>query len=137
MELQASRSWGEGSEGDGEVHEPVRPVADGHNPGLGIGDPAGLVLFLADTIDDMLLWVAGARLGDRTDEVDLIVLLHINDMIGVVDSEHWAGVVPVNKVHLLCSGSRDGESRQRQEQLLWCHFFCELSLWWCPHVSPP
>ena len=40
LELQATRGWREGPEGDGEVHEPVRPVADGHNSWLGIGDAA-------------------------------------------------------------------------------------------------
>ena len=118
MELQASRSWGEGSEGDGEVHEPVRPVTDGHDSGLGVGDPAGLVLFLADTVDDMLLWVAGARLGDRADQVDLVIFpgqvafVDVHNVVCVVNAEHGVVPVPVDVVDVLGLHSPDHKGCQ-------------------------
>jgi hypothetical protein len=60
-------------EGDGEQHELVRLVADGDDPRVGIGDPARLILILANTIDDIsldVLWM-GPWTIDWADNVDL------------------------------------------------------------------
>ncbi len=68
LELQPTRGGAEGPEGDGEVEEPLGPVADGHNLGPGTGDPAVHVLLSAHAVDNMLL------LGVGTDEVQLVIL---------------------------------------------------------------
>ena len=61
-ELKTSGSRCEGSEGDGEVHETVRTVADGHNLGFGVGDSARIVFLTTHTVDHMPLRVSVARL---------------------------------------------------------------------------
>ena len=73
-ELQAPGGRREGPEGDGEVHEGLRPVTDGHDPWPGVGHAAAVKLLLLDAVDDVLLGVEGAGFVDRTDEVDLVVL---------------------------------------------------------------
>ncbi len=45
----------------GEVHQFMRLVADCDHPGVGVGDPARLVLVLADAVDDVRLHVVDVR----------------------------------------------------------------------------
>ena len=42
-------------EGDCELCLIIRPVTDGHHPGVSLTDPAGVVLLLAHVVDDVLL----------------------------------------------------------------------------------
>ena len=62
------------AERDGEVHEGLRPVTNGDNPGPRIGDPARVKLVLVDAVDDVLLCICNAGLVHWTYQVDLIVL---------------------------------------------------------------
>ncbi len=91
LEFQPTGSGTEGPEGDGEVEEPLGPVADGHNLGPGTRDPAVHVLLSAHAVDDMLLFRA------RADNVQLIVLpgqvttVHIHHMVCIVCPENRIG----------------------------------------------
>ena len=110
MELQTSRGGSEGPEGDGEVHEGVRFVADGHNSRLGVGYTAGVKLLSAHGVDHMGLRVKRSRARHWADQVDLVVLLHIHDVVGVVNPEHWALTIPMHVVDffgLTCAGHGD------------------------------
>ena len=84
LEFQSAGGGGEGTEGDGEVEQAVRAVAHGHDARLGIGDPAGVVLLLADHVDHVPLRAHLPPLGHGADEVDLIVLADVDDVVGVV-----------------------------------------------------
>ena len=107
VEFKAAGSGGERSEGDGEVHQPVRLVANGNNCWLGIGDSARVKLLTADAVDDVFFRVLDAGLGDWADDVDLVILpgfianIDVDNVIGVVNSEHGVGLVPVDVVKLL------------------------------------
>ena len=46
-------SWEIPPEGDRELKLPVRLVADGHHPRVGLADPAAVVLLLAHVVDDV------------------------------------------------------------------------------------
>ena len=46
-------SWEIPPEGDRELELPVRLVADGHHPRVGLADPAAVVLLLAHVVDDV------------------------------------------------------------------------------------
>ena len=117
----------------------MRLVADGHDGRLGVGDAARVKLLPADTVDDVLLRVLDARLGDGADDVGLVVLprlvadIDINDVIGVVQPEHRVGLVPVDVVQLLgldsaSRGSDEDRDNQAQTDLVHFECFCELSL---------
>ena len=105
-ELQTSRRGTEVPEGDGEVLELLRLVADGHNLGSGTCHTTGLELVLADAVDDVLLQrVLG------TDDIELVVLpgevavVDVHDVVGVVYPEDGVGAVPVDHVDLChCCG---------------------------------
>ena len=73
-ELQTPRGRGEAPERDGEVHEGLRLVADSDYPGSRVHHAAGVELLLLHAVDDVLLRRLGARLVDRADQVDLVVL---------------------------------------------------------------
>ena len=73
-ELQASRSGSEGSEGDGEVHEGLRSVADCHYPRSGTSDFAVVILLLLHPVDHMLLSIIVSSLDNRTNQIHLVVL---------------------------------------------------------------
>ena len=83
------------TEGDGEVHELVRLVADGNDPRIGIGDAARVVLLLGHVVDDVLFSVVfvRARLVHRTNDVDLVVfernvvLVDVDNVIRIVYPE--------------------------------------------------
>ena len=115
-ELQPPRGGAEVPEGDGEVLELLGFVADGHNLGSLITDPAGLELVLTDAVDDVLLCrVLG------TDEVQLVVLpgqvahVHINHIVRVVQPEDGVGRVPEHEVGLDGCGS-EAEGREDQDR---------------------
>ena len=46
-------SWEIPPEGDRELKLPLRLVADGHHPRVGLADPAAVVLLLAHVVDDV------------------------------------------------------------------------------------
>ena len=102
MELQASRCGRERSESDGKVQQLMGLTANGHNFRFRIGDPARIILFPTDTVDDMPFWVASARLGHGANQVDLVIFpglvadVDIHHMIGIVQPEHGVGSVPVD-----------------------------------------
>lgn len=83
------REW---TEGDGEVHELVRLVADGNDPRVWIGNAARVVLFLRHVVNDVLFSIVFVRAGrvNRANNVDLIVfkwnvvLVDVNNVICVV-----------------------------------------------------
>ena len=83
-------------------------VANGNNSRIGIGDPAGVVLLLADAVDDIRFDIVrmGSRPIDGANNVDLIVLprlvtaVDVNNVIGIVDPKDWVCSVPVNVVAL-------------------------------------
>ena len=99
LELQPPGGRREGPEGDGEVLEPLLTLADRHYLRPGAGHPAVVKVLDGDAVDDMLLQgVLGA------DQVQLVVLpgqvalIHVNDVICVVNPEHRVRAVPVDKV---------------------------------------
>ena len=55
LELQPPGGGGECPEGDGEVHEALRLVADGHYLGLGVGHSAALKLLSGHAVDNVFL----------------------------------------------------------------------------------
>jgi len=83
----------------------VRLVADGHNLGFGIGDPAGVELLFADTVDNMRLWVSDSCFGERANDVHLVIFpglvagVDVHNVVRVVQPEHGIGPVPVNVVN--------------------------------------
>lgn len=95
QELQTARLRRERPERDREEHELLRLIADGNDARIRVRNAARLVLHFADIVDDVLLRfvVERARLVDRTDDVHLVVLerqialVHVDDVIGVVDAE--------------------------------------------------
>ena len=97
-----------------EVHQFMRLVADGDHPGVGVGDPARVVLVLAHAIDDVGLHVVAmrARTINGANDIDLVVLpglvaaIDVDDVIGVVDAEDRVRRVPVNVVALSQSACR-------------------------------
>ena len=104
LELQAPGGGGEGPEGDGEVHEALRLVADGHNLGLGVGHSAALEFLLGHAVHNVFLQgVVGA------DQVQLVILprqipvVDIHNVICVVDAEDGICRVPINFVDF-CQG---------------------------------
>jgi len=92
----------------------VRLVADGDDSRIRVGDPTGVVLVFADTVDDVGLDViyVSSRSIDGTDDVDLVILprfvaaVDVDDVIGVVDAEDRVRRVPVNVVALSQSACR-------------------------------
>ncbi len=109
----------------------MRLVADGNNCWLRIGDTARVKLFAADTVDDVLLRVLDARLGDGADDVGLVVFpgfiadVDINNVIGVVEPKHRVGFIPVNVMKLLglgSAGGADGEDGDNETQTVLIHF---------------
>ena len=73
-ELQSARGGREAPEGDGEVHEGLRLVADCHNAWPWVGYPTRFKLLALHAVDDVLLGGGRAGLVHRADEVDLVVL---------------------------------------------------------------
>jgi hypothetical protein len=61
MELQASRCGRERSESDGKVQQLMGLTTNSHNFRFRIGDPARIILFPADTVDDMPFWIASTE----------------------------------------------------------------------------
>jgi len=106
LELQSSRSGAETSKCNREVHEGFRLVADRHNFGSRTCNPTRVKLFSGDAVYHMLLsGVLGA------DDVELVVLpgevplVHVHDVVSVVNSEDGVAGVPV---HLVCLGGHGG-----------------------------
>merc|ERR1719394_2158474 len=99
----SSRCGGEGSEGEGEVHEGARSVADGHYPRPGTGNPAVLELLLLHAVDDVLLLLL-ALLRHWADDVHLVVLpslvalVHCDNRI-LVAQPGCCGCVPEDVSH--------------------------------------
>lgn len=97
-----------------EVHQFVRFVAHGNNPGVRIRYPAALVLVLGHIVDDVLLrlLVLRARRVHRADQVHLVVLelevvpVHVDDVVRVVDPEDRVRGVPVYRVELRAARHR-------------------------------
>ena len=85
----------------------MRFAAHGHNLGARIGNSTRFIFFTADTVNHMPFGIPRARFGYGTDDVDLIKFIteiasvNINDMIGVVHSEHGIGPIPVNVVYFI------------------------------------
>ncbi len=128
VELEAAWGGGEAAEGDGEVHEAVGLIADCHDPGLGVGNPAGLILLLGDTVDDVALRrVPGASLGNWADEVDLVVLpgevatVDVDNVVSVVDPEHGVVPVPVDVVDVLGRGDVGEDDGEEGDEVLELH----------------
>ena len=121
VKFKTARGGCERSEGDGEVHQSVRLVANGNNCRLGIGDSARVKLLTADAVDDVLFRVLDAGFGDWADDVDLVIFpgfiadIDVNNVIGVVDSEHGVGLVPVDVVELF-GVSCDGQTTNDDEK---------------------
>ena len=119
-EFKTARGGGKWSEGDGEVHQPVRLVANGNNLRLGVGDSARVKLLAAYAVDDVRFRISHTRFWDWTDDVDLVVLprlvarVDIDNVIGVVKSEHWVGSVPVNVMNLSALAWRDRRCSEEQ-----------------------
>ena len=86
----------------------MRLVADGNHPGVGIGDPARVVLVLTHAVDDIGLHVVAmrARAINGANDIDLVVLpglvaaIDVDDVIGVVDAEDGVRRVPMNVMTL-------------------------------------
>ena len=55
LELHLLGGGGEGSEGDGEVHQVPGLVTHSNDPGVGLDDGAGVELLLLDAVDDVSL----------------------------------------------------------------------------------
>ena len=115
FELEASGDGTEGSKRDGEVLETLRSITNGHNLGSRVGYPAGVKLLLGDTVDHMFL------LGvEWTDDVDLVVLprkislVHIENMIGVVHSEHGICRIPIKIMRFKSRHARHCQRQYRQ-----------------------
>ena len=104
LELQPPGGGGECPEGDGEVHEALRLVADGHNLRLGVGHPAALELLLGHAVHNVFL--QGVV---RADQVELVILpgqvpvVDIHNVICVVNAEDGICCVPINFVDF-CKG---------------------------------
>ena len=132
VEFKTAGSRSERSEGDGEIHEPMRLVANSNNGRLGVGDAAGVKLLTAHTVDDVLLGVLDAGLGGGADDVGLVVFpwfvagVDIDDVVGVVNAEHGVGLVPVNVVKLLgfCGDDKTANHHQNKAHTLLMHFEC-------------
>ena len=73
-ELQGPGCGGEGSEGDGEVHEGPGPVADRHYPRPGTAHTTRLELLPVHAVDDVLLLLPPLLPHHGADEVHLVVL---------------------------------------------------------------
>ena len=102
-ELQGPGCGGEGPEGDGEVHEPPRSVAHGHNPRPRTAHSARLKLLLVHAVYHVLL-LPPPLPHHGADEVDLVVL---PGQVVLIDSDdhgllagHGRGGVPVDISHL-------------------------------------
>ena len=99
-------------------------VANGNNSRIGIGDPAGVVLLLADAVDDIRFDIVrmGSRPIDGANNVDLIVLprlvtaIDVNNVIGIVDPKDWVCSVPVNVVALPQSSGHLKEETVNQNE---------------------
>ena len=99
-ELQGPGCGGEGSEGDGEVHEGPGPVADRHYPRPGTAHSTRLELLPVHAVDDVLLLLPPLLPHHGADEVHLVVLprqitLVDHDSDGV-PAEAGRGRVPVH-----------------------------------------
>ena len=73
-ELQSARGGREAPEGDGEVHESLRLVADCNDAWPWVGHPTRFKLLALHAVDDVLLVGWSAGLVHRADEVNLVVL---------------------------------------------------------------
>ena len=104
-ELHAPGGGREGAEGDGEVLEVLLLLADGHNLGPGAAHPAVVEVLDGDAVDDVLLHgVLGTHQVKLVVLPGQVVLVHVDDVVGVVYTEYWVGAVPVDKVCLHCAG---------------------------------
>ena len=112
-ELHAARGGGEGSEGDGEVHELMRFVAYGNDSRVGLSDATGLELVFGHAVNNGLFFVLVSPLRitpiDGTNDVHLIVLprlvaaVDVDDMVGVINAKDRIGSVPVDVMCLFDS----------------------------------
>jgi len=104
----------ERAEGDGEVHELVRLVANGDDSRIGIGYTTRVVLLLGHVVDDVLLGVilVRSRRVNRADDVHLVVLerdvvlVDVDYVVRVVYPEYGVGGIPMYVMH--SSGRGDG-----------------------------
>lgn len=113
--FKAAGSRGERSEGDGEEHFLLWSVAQSDDPWLGVGNAARVKFLLGHAVDDVTFGESGSGLGLRADQVDLIVFLNVDDVVGVVDAEHRRILVPEDCFSVIFGGKSlvKGEESQR------------------------
>ena len=97
-------------------------AANSHNFRFRIGDPARIILFPTDTVDNMPFWVASARLGHGANQVDLVIFpglvanVDIDHVISVVKPEERIGSIPVNVVNFFRAFSNFGNGAKHDEE---------------------
>ena len=80
----------------------MRFAAHGYNFGPGISNTTRFIFFAADTVNDVPFGHLDVGFGNGANDIDLIVFpgqvarVDIHDVIGVVQSEHGVGSVPVD-----------------------------------------
>ena len=102
MKLQTSGSGRKWSKCDGEIQQLVRFAANGYNFGPRISNATRFIFFTADTVNDMPFGHLDIGFGNWANDIDLIIFprqvarVDIHNVIGVVQSEHGVGSVPVD-----------------------------------------
>lgn len=128
FELKPSGGRTETSECNCDVFKVMRAVADGYDTRLRLCNTAVFVLFFGDVVNDISFDVGSPRAAavSRTYDVGLIVLpgqvvnVDVNDVVSVVNPEHWICRVPVDVVHFPALGQ--GCQRWQQEHEQYSHF---------------
>jgi len=106
-EFEAARGRRKRSESDGEIHELVRPIANGNYFWARLCDATGIVLLLGHTIDDVLLLcgLGDAWFVNRAYYVDLIIFprviaaIDVDDVVCPIDTKHRIGSIPGYIMH--------------------------------------
>lgn len=110
LELHLLGGRGEGSEGDGEVHQVPGLITYSNDPGVGLDDCACVELLLLDAVDDVPLRGVDPT---GTDDVHLIILVRVRVLVNLDDilivstvtsTEYWVGDVPVDVKRLASPG---------------------------------
>ena len=105
--FEATRGWRKGSESDGEIHELMRPIANGNYFWARLCDATGVVLLFGDTIDDVLLLcgLGNPWFVHRAYYVDLIVLprviatIDVDDVVCPINTKHRIRSIPMYIMH--------------------------------------
>ena len=131
MKFQTARGWRKRSKSDGKVQELMRFAAYRHNFGFGICNAARFKFFPTNTVDNVAFGHFRIGFGHWTNNVCLVIFprqitgVDINDMISVVQPEHWICTVPVNVVDFSTLSLRNSHNTEdyRQKQEFHLHFF--------------